>query len=335
MSKLVRNEAGREVPVTALQHGEVVVNDPVQLVLADQLLPLPLGVALEVREGLEVVKGQQLGRIDDELEQKQKEAALYRLQVAEKEATNYISVDYAKAAHKVATVEFEQGLEANRRHPGTGPLPAVIVEDTKVALGALAQHWRSRFAPVLIGIAGSNGKTTTKEMLAAILRRHAGDEHVLATRGNLNNDIGLPLTLLRLRAAHRYCAIELGMNHKGEIAVLADIAKPTIALVTNAQREHLEFMRSVDEVAEENADVYRALPTDGVAVINIDDERAGIFRAAAGARHAVEFGLNTAASVSGGYALKQLSSDMGNLSHPCGTTFPCFLRPPNNNHPCG
>ena len=207
----------------------------------------------------------------------------------------------------------------DRRHPGTAPLPAVVVDDTKTALGALARHWRSRFAPVLIGIAGSNGKTTTKEMLAAILRQHAGDERVLATRGNLNNDIGLPLTLLRLRAVHRYCAIELGMNHKGEIAVLADIARPTIALVTNAQREHLEFMRSVDEVAEENADLYRALPADGVAVINGDDERADVFRAAAGTRRRVEFGLSPSASVSGGYATKELASDI-RVRTPAGET---------------
>jgi len=229
----------------------------------------------------------------------------------------------AKAAGAVAAI-------VDRRHPDPGPLPVVIVEDTKVALGALARRWRSRFSPVLIGVAGSNGKTTTKEMLAAILRQHAGDEHVLATRGNLNNEIGLPLTLLKLRAAHRFCAIELGMNHKGEIAVLADIAKPTVALVTNAQREHLEFMRSVDEVAEENADVYRALPADGVAVINADDERAGVFRAAAGARRTVEFGLNAQAVVTGGYALKQLSSDI-RLRTPAGETVATLAIPGAHN----
>jgi len=209
----------------------------------------------------------------------------------------------ARAAGAVAAI-------VDRRHPDAGSLPVVIVEDTKTALGALARRWRSCFAPVLIGIAGSNGKTTTKEMLASILRQHAGDEHVLATRGNLNNEIGLPLTLLKLRAVHRFCAIELGMNHKGEIAVLADIAKPTIALVTNAQREHLEFMHSVDEVAEENADLYRGLPADGVAVINADDERAGVFRAAAAERRSLEFGLKGPAAVTGGYTLKQLSSDI-------------------------
>src|SRR6185369_5069212 len=114
----------------------------------------------------------------------------------------------------------------------------------------------------------------------------------LATAGNLNTDIGLPLTLLRLRDTHRCCAIELGMNHKGEIAYLAGIAAPTVALVNNAQREHLEFMSSVDEVAAENASVYDALASDGVAVVNADDAHAALFRKAAGRRKVVDFGLD-------------------------------------------
>ena len=189
-------------------------------------------------------------------------------------------------------------------------LPLIIVEDTRFALGRLAQYWRAQFSPVLIGVAGSNGKTTTKEMLASILRAAADPGSVLATVGNLNNDIGLPLTLLRMRAAHRWCAIELGMNHKGEIAYLAQIARPTVALVTNAQREHLEFMGSVDEVAEENSAVFRALPEDGVAVINADDERAATFRRAAGERRVVDFALNRGAAVTGRYQLKHLSSSV-------------------------
>ena len=189
-------------------------------------------------------------------------------------------------------------------------LPLIVVEDTRLALGTLAANWRARFSPVLIGVAGSNGKTTTKEMVASILRAAAGEDRVLATAGNLNNDIGLPLTLLRMRSAHRWCAIELGMNHKGEIAYLAEIARPTVAVVTNAQREHLEFMGSVDEVAEENAAILRALPADGVAVINADDEHAGVFRAAAGNRTVVDFALDRGASVTGRYELKPLSSSI-------------------------
>jgi UDP-N-acetylmuramoyl-tripeptide--D-alanyl-D-alanine ligase len=196
------------------------------------------------------------------------------------------------------------------RHQGEFPLPVLVVEDTKRSLGELARHWRARFSPALIAVAGSNGKTTVKEMLASILRRHAGEEAVLATAGNLNNEIGLPLTLLRLRGEHRCCAIELGMNHKGEIAYLARIAAPTVALVNNAQREHLEFMNSVDEVAAENAGVYEALSAAGVAVVNADDAHAGFFRSRAGQRRIVDFGIEAGAGVTGGYVLKPLTSEI-------------------------
>ncbi len=205
-------------------------------------------------------------------------------------------------------------------HAASGnALPQIVVDDTRRALGALAKHWRARFSPVLIAVAGSNGKTTTKEMLAAILRRYAGENGVLATAGNFNNDIGLPLTLLRLRAAHRFCAIEIGMNHKGETAVLADIAQPTIAVVTNAQREHLEFMGSVGEVAVENAAVYAALPADGVAAVNADDAQAPLFRQAAAGRRIVDFGLECGAAVVGGYTARQLASEI-RLQTPAGET---------------
>ena len=198
----------------------------------------------------------------------------------------------------------------DRKYSGELPLPAAVVDDTRLALGLLARHWRARFRPALVAVAGSNGKTTVKEMLASILRCHAGEEGVLATAGNLNNDIGVPLTLLRMRQAHRWCAIELGMNHKGEIAYLAEIARPTVALVNNAQREHLEFMRSVEEVAAENAAVYAALPADGIAVVNADDAHAGFFRSRAGTRRIVDFGLEAPAAVSASYRLAPLASEL-------------------------
>jgi UDP-N-acetylmuramoyl-tripeptide--D-alanyl-D-alanine ligase len=210
---------------------------------------------------------------------------------------------------KAAAAAGAAAAMVDAAYRGEYPLPALVVGDTRRSLGDLARYWRARFAPTLIAITGSNGKTTVKEMLAAILRRHAGEEAVLATRGNLNNDIGLPLTLLGLRHAHRWCAIELGMNHKGEIAYLAGIARPTVALVNNAQREHLEFMRSVDEVAAENASVYDALPADGVAVINADDPHAAFFRSRAGERRSVDFGL-AGAAVGGRYRLQHLSSEI-------------------------
>jgi len=194
-------------------------------------------------------------------------------------------------------------------YKGNAPLPVLVADDTRRGLGRLGRHWRLRFAPVLIAIAGSNGKTTTKEMLASILRAHAGDAGALATRGNLNTDIGVPLTLLRLRAGHRYCAVELGMNHPGEIAMLAEIAQPTIAVVTNAQREHMEFMKSVEATAEENASAYRALPASGIAVVNADDQCHAIFKAAAGNRARVEFGLERG-DVVAAFSLRPLQSDV-------------------------
>ena len=201
------------------------------------------------------------------------------------------------------------GAIVDRRYQGPYALPVVIVEETKTALGDLARHWRSRFSPALVAVTGSNGKTTVKEMLASILRAHAGEQAVLATAGNLNNDIGVPLMLLRLRAEHRLCAIELGMNHRGEIGYLAKMAAPTVALVNNAQREHLEFMGSVDEVAAENGSVYDALPPSGTAVVNADDDHAAYFRAHAGKRRVVDFGLKGGA-VTARYELKPLSSEL-------------------------
>jgi UDP-N-acetylmuramoyl-tripeptide--D-alanyl-D-alanine ligase len=214
--------------------------------------------------------------------------------------------------HDFLAVAKERGASAalvDERHAGNAPLPLLVADDTRRALGRLGQHWRLRFAPVVIAITGSNGKTTTKEMLASILRRHAGEGGALATSGNLNTDIGVPVTLLGLRAGHRYCAVELGMNHPGEIALLAQITRPSIALVNNAQREHLEFMRSVEAVAAENASVFDALPDDGIAVLNAEDAMAGVFREKAGARKRVEFGLASGA-VTGRYVLKSLESDI-------------------------
>jgi UDP-N-acetylmuramoyl-tripeptide--D-alanyl-D-alanine ligase len=135
--------------------------------------------------------------------------------------------------------------------------------------------------------------------------------------GNLNNEIGVPLMLLKMNPQHRCCAIELGMNHKGEIAYLAGIAGPTVALVNNAQREHLEFMRSVAEVAAENASVYEALAPEGVAVVNADDPHAAFFRDRAGNRRVVDFGIAAAASVSATYRAQPLSTEVS-LDTPAG-----------------
>lgn len=177
-------------------------------------------------------------------------------------------------------------------------VPAVVVADTRLALGRLAAAWRAGFSLPVIAVTGSNGKTTTKEMIAAILKAQFGAA-VLATRGNLNNDIGLPLTLLGLDETHRAAVIEMGMNHPGEIAYLAPLGAPDVALVTNAQRAHLEGMGDMDEVAREKGCIFAGLRASGVAVVNVDDCYGETWRAMA-APHAVRtFGIDHAADVHG------------------------------------
>lgn len=172
----------------------------------------------------------------------------------------------AKAQGAVAVVCDASGEAEAAAHA----LPALVVPDARIALGQLAAGWRAQFNLPVIAVAGSNGKTTVTQMVASVLRAHAGED-ALSTQGNLNNDIGVPLTLFNLRAHHRFAVVELGMNHPGEIAYLAQLAQPTVALVNNAQREHQEFMGTVDAVAHENGAVLQALPPQGVAVFPADD----------------------------------------------------------------
>ncbi len=187
----------------------------------------------------------------------------------------------ARAAGAVAAVAH-RGLEA-------AGLAGIEVADSTLALGDIAAGWRAQFGLPLVAITGSNGKTTVTQMVASILRAAAG-EAAFATQGNFNNAIGVPLTLLRLQAQHRLGVVELGMNHPGEIAELARIAQPTVALVNNAQREHQEFMHTVQAVAEENGSVFAFLPADGVAVFPADEEFTALWRALAGDRRQLTFG---------------------------------------------
>jgi UDP-N-acetylmuramoyl-tripeptide--D-alanyl-D-alanine ligase len=184
-----------------------------------------------------------------------------------------------------------KGAVAAIAHRGRLPagLPGIEVDDTKLALGSLAAGWRAQFGLPLIAVTGSNGKTTVTQMIASILRAWQPDA-MLATQGNLNNDIGLPLQLLRLRSEHRVAVLELGMNHPGEIAYLAGIARPTVALVNNAQREHQEFMATVAAVARENGSVFAALRISGVAVFPADDEFTPLWQELAWARTCMTFG---------------------------------------------
>jgi len=178
----------------------------------------------------------------------------------------------------------------------------LIVEDTRFALGQLAAYWRRKFEVPLVGITGSNGKTTVKEMLASILRTAAGsDDAVLATKGNLNNDIGMPLTLLQLNARHRYAVIEMGMNHPGEIDYLTRIACPDVALVNNASGAHLEGLGSVEAVAQAKGEIFAGLDDHGSAMINADDPHAPLWRGLAGTRQLLEFGLAGDADIAGAW----------------------------------
>lgn len=217
--------------------------------------------------------------------------------------------------HAFVADAFAQGaaaaLVASGRSEGL-PGPLVAVADPLVALGRLAAYWRRQFALPLALIAGSNGKTTVKEMLASILRAHFTDAAVLATQGNYNNAIGLPLTLLRLRAPHRAAVIELGVNHRGETRELAAAARPTLVLINNAQREHQEFLHGVAEVAAEHADAILELAPGGTVVINADDAHAEVWREAARSVRATmtSFGLKAPADVTARFTLRPDGSDV-------------------------
>jgi UDP-N-acetylmuramoyl-tripeptide--D-alanyl-D-alanine ligase len=173
-------------------------------------------------------------------------------------------------------------------------LPVVRVDDTRRGLARLAEAWRGRFSLPLVGVTGSNGKTTVKEMIAAVLRRRGA---TLATEGNKNNDIGMPLMLLRLTPQHAYAVIEMGANHPGEIAVLSALARPTVAVITNAGPAHLKGFGSLDGVARAKGELLAGLAADGVAVLNADDTYYPLWRELAGRRRCVSCGVDRAADV--------------------------------------
>ena len=175
-------------------------------------------------------------------------------------------------------------------------LPTLVVADTTRSLGQLAAYWRQQFEIPVIGVTGSNGKTTVREMIARILE---SDGPTLAAKGNFNNHIGLPLTLLKLRDFHRYSVVEMGMNCPREIGYLARIAKPTVAVITNAASAHLEGLGDVTGVARAKAEVFLGLQRSGAAVINADDRFAAYWLARGRRHRTVTFGLENQADVSG------------------------------------
>ncbi|MHB1186169.1 UDP-N-acetylmuramoyl-tripeptide--D-alanyl-D-alanine ligase [Thiobacillus sp.] len=181
-----------------------------------------------------------------------------------------------------------------------GIAAAIRVDDTRLALGRLAAAWRQRFAIPVVAITGSNGKTTVKEMLAAILQVEAGaDAAVLHTEGNLNNDIGLPLMLLRLRDAHQYAVLEMGMNHAGEIDYLTRLARPDVALVNNALSAHIGFLGTIGNIARAKGEIFNGLTDAGIAVFNADDAHARLWRESNARRCIIDFGLRQPAVVRG------------------------------------
>ena len=208
--------------------------------------------------------------------------------------TNFDGNDYvAEAVRRGAIAAI-----VSRRVESEPPIPQAIVADTRVALGKLAAHWRQKFALPLVALTGSNGKTTVKDMLASILAAYCGSkDEVLATGGNLNNDIGVPLTLLRLRERHRYAVIEMGMNHPGEIDYLTQIARPTVALVNNAQRAHVGILGSLEAIARAKGEIYSGLAASGIAIVNADDGFAPYWKGLNASRRIVTFGLGDGADV--------------------------------------
>lgn len=212
----------------------------------------------------------------------------------------YVAQVFAQGA-AVALVD-RVWIEQQGKSLGAGTY--LVVTDTRLALGALAAYWRRKFTMPLIGVTGSNGKTTVKEMCAAILRAQAccdglsdaeAQGAVLATKGNLNNDIGLPLMLLRLRTGQTAAVIEMGMNHPGEIDYLTRLAAPTVAIVNNAQRAHLAGLGSLSAVAQAKGEIFSGLSADGAAVINANDGQAELWQQlakAAGVQRLCTFGLD-------------------------------------------
>ncbi len=197
--------------------------------------------------------------------------------------------------HEFASHAIERGAAAILTERKLAvKVPQVLVVDTRKAMGELASLWRSRFDIPLVAVTGSNGKTTVKEMLAAIFSREG---KVLATHGNLNNDIGVPLTLFNLNAEHRYAVIEMGANHTAEIAWLSKIASPYVGVITQCAPAHLEGFGSIENVALAKGEIFMGLQQQGIAVINADDSFASLWEDMAAGHKVLHFGLHESAEV--------------------------------------
>lgn len=194
-------------------------------------------------------------------------------------------------AHQYLHQAIEQGalaLVVQQADPHIS-IPQIVVENTRLALGRLANWLREKIKPKVVAMTGSSGKTTVKEMTASILQQTAGNpDAVLFTQGNFNNDIGVPLTLLRLTEKHRFAVIELGANHQGEIDYTTHLARPNVALVNNVAAAHLEGFGSLEGVALAKGEIYRGLTSDGVAIINAEHNHFDLWQKEIG-DHAVQY----------------------------------------------
>ena len=203
--------------------------------------------------------------------------------------------DFAAAARArgaaALMVEHELDIDA----------PQLVVDSSLAALGALAWHWRELMQPRVIAITGSNGKTTVKEMTRRILSRCRAPHQVLATRGNLNNHIGVPLTLLELSPTHRYAVVEMGANHRHEIEKLVAIADPDIVLVNNARSAHMEGFGSLQGVIRAKGEMYECARPDAIAVYNDDEDAVDYWRAIAAPEQSLDFSIRHDADITGGY----------------------------------
>ena len=206
-----------------------------------------------------------------------------------------------RAVNKGARAVIVEGVTEDER------VPRVVVTDTLTALCELAAYWRTRFNLPIVAITGSCGKTTVKELIGNILKCKA---ETLVSQGSFNNAIGLPLTLLKLEKRHQFAVVEIGMNQFGEILFLTNLTKPSVAVITNAGEGHLEFLRSIKQVAIEKGSILKGLSTSGIAVLNRDDEYFEDWKSTAEPRRVISFGFSEDADVSAQYRLDDFGSDI-------------------------
>lgn len=204
---------------------------------------------------------------------------------------------------------------------------ALVVDDTYQALGQLAAYWRDQFDYPVIGVTGSNGKTTVKEMLASVLKANClHGEEVLSTVGNLNNHIGMPLTLLNMTEDHAYAVVEMGMNHSGEIRYLTHIAKPNVVVINNAGNAHLGELGSYEAIAQAKGEIIEGVADDGTVILNADDRFYPMWKALAGDKKVITFGIKALSDVSASYQLNVSNSEM-QIKTPLGSVAVCLPSP--------